>query len=285
MQSARDDRVSANDGRQVWVIGCTLVGFLLFYLMNYHPVFQVIRNTLITPWLANNYLNFLVTYVLVGVPVFLATWAIHRERNVLASLGLAASFPRGFLVGFVAALPTLVGHGMAGGWQVGTSAQVTSAIVDAVAAGVFEELYFRGFLFGSLFRNTRAGFLPIILFTSIVFALVHVTQAHSGASELAGILAFTAFGSALFAWLYVEWDYNLWVPITLHGLMDLWWNLFGAGQNAAGSIESNVPRALAVLLAITITIGYKRWKRIPLAVNKATWWWRSDDRTPGSSTF
>jgi membrane protease YdiL (CAAX protease family) len=274
---------SATDSRQGWVVGCTLAGFMLFYLMNYHPVFQVIRNTLITPWIANNYLNFLVTYVLIGVPVFLATFAINRQRYVLASLGLAASFPRGFLVGFVAALPTLVGHGIAAGWQVGSSGQVATALIDGIGAGVFEELYFRGFLFGSLFRYTRAGFVPIILFTSVVFALVHLTQAHSGYSELIGILTFTALGSALFAWLYVEWGYNLWVPITLHGLMDLWWNLFDAGQNAAGSLESNVPRLLAVVFAITLTMVYKRRKHIPLAVNRGTWWWRAEEKV--SATF
>ena len=41
-------------------------------------------------------------------------------------------------------------------------------------------------------------------------------------------------------------------------------------------LESNVPRALTAVLAITITIGHKRWKRIPFAVNKRTSWWRAD---------
>lgn len=263
--------------REVWVVGCTVIAFSLFYIMNYHPDFQLIRNTLITPWIPNNYINFLITYILIGAPVFLSVWMIHRTPNILMPLGLSKSLSRGFLVGFVFTLPTLIGHGLAAGWQVVPTDRITGALVDGVGAGVFEEMYFRGFLFGNIFRNTRIGFVPIILITSITFAFIHITQTYSGTGQLVGILSFTTLGSALFAWLYVEWDYNLWVPISVHGLMDIWWNVFAAGQNAAGSIESDIPRVLVGVVAIVITIAYKRSKSIPFEVNRRTWWWRRNN--------
>lgn len=260
---------------QTWVVSCTLVGFALFYVMDYSTDFQLIRRTLVAPWLPNNYASFFVTYVLIGLPAFLAVWLIYRSPNIFKPLGLSASLPRGLLIGFVLTLPSLIGHGLAAGWHTLPPAQLTRELVDGVGAGLFEELYFRGFLFGVLFRSTKAGFVPIILVTSAVFSAVHVTQAHSGAMELVGILSFTALGSALFAWLYVEWGYNLWVPISVHGLMDIWWSVFDAGHNAAGNLESDIPRVLVGILAIAITIRFKRSKGIPFEINSRTWWWKA----------
>jgi len=76
----------------------------------------------------------------------------------------------------------------------------------------------------------------------------------------------------LFAWLYVEWNYNLWVPIFLHMLMNLSWGLFSVSDNAFGGIYSNVFRIATIVLAITLTLFYKKKKRTKLEINKNTIW-------------
>ena len=82
----------------------------------------------------------------------------------------------------------------------------------------------------------------------------------------------TFMGAGLFAWLYVEWNYNLWLPVALHFFMNLSWEIFAVSDNALGGLEANLIRGLTVLLAITGTLFYKKKQNIPLAVNRDTLW-------------
>lgn len=75
-------------------------------------------------------------------------------------------------------------------------------------------------------------------------------------------------GAVLFAWLYIEWDENLWVPIFLHALMNLSWHLFEMDETALGGILPNVFRGLTIALAIIFTIVYKKRKGEHLAITK-----------------
>ena len=75
-------------------------------------------------------------------------------------------------------------------------------------------------------------------------------------------------GAVFFAWLYAEWNYNLWVPILIHTLMNLSWNLFEIDNSALGDIKANIFRGLTILTAILFTIIYKRNKK--LTINRQT---------------
>ena len=134
-------------------------------------------------------------------------------------------------------------------------------------AGFFEEFLFRGFLFGILFRKLKWGFIPASILAGVIFGLRHIYQG-STLMETTGIFGITTIGSIWVAWLYIEWDKNLWVPIFLHTLMNLSWILFEVSNNALGGIYTNLFRAITIALTIIITIRYH--KKRGLNINRKT---------------
>ena len=74
------------------------------------------------------------------------------------------------------------------------------------------------------------------------------------------VFAVTAFGSLLFSWLYVEWNFNLWVPIALHVGMDAVWSLIPIEgiDHSMGNLPSNIGRVLTLVLVVVITVLYKK---------------------------
>ena len=80
----------------------------------------------------------------------------------------------------------------------------------------------------------------------------------------------TFFGAIFFAWLYVEWNYNLWIPIFTHTLMNVSWNLFEVDSSALGDIKANIFRGLTIITAILFTILYKRKKNQKIIINRQT---------------
>ena len=262
----------SDKSRNVKVILYVIVAFAVYYVINelFFNTLQIYLRTLIPGRIA----PFIVAYLLVGLPLFISTWLINRRRNILRDLGLMANPAIGLVFAIICTLPMFIGYGfMAGGLADGLS--VIVLVAGSFLAGFFEETYFRGFLFGQLFRNTRLGFLPAIILCSVLFASVHLYQS-TDPMVLVGILSTTFLGSVLFAWLYVEWGYNIWVPIFLHSLMNASWYIFGTGTNALGDIGANVFRLLTVALAIVLTILYKRRTRQGFLINKVTLWWKSD---------
>ncbi|MFN2442575.1 MAG: lysostaphin resistance A-like protein [Thermoanaerobaculia bacterium] len=178
-------------------------------------------------------------------------------RAALTELGLRASLGRALVVAFAATLPMLVGFGVTGTFRTDYSLLVLT--VTAVFSPVGEEILFRGFAFGQLYRRARWGFWPAILIPTLFFSLGHLYQAQSVLSAL-GIFGVTALGSVWFAWLYLRWD-NLWVPIALHALMNLWWYVFEVDRTALGGWFANAARIITIVLSIVITLHRNRiWK-------------------------
>lgn len=144
-------------------------------------------------------------------------------------------------------------------------------IINTISSAFFEEVIFRAFLFGILYRFTRLGFLSSVFLGSLLFGLAHLYQSDD-VNELIGIFSITFLGSVLFSWIYAEWNFNLWTVIFLHCLMNLYWLIFDVDTNALGGTYANIFRFLTVFLSIFITIIYKRKKKIPLEITKKTWW-------------
>ena len=146
-------------------------------------------------------------------------------------------------------------------------------MLGAVFAGFFEELYFRAFFFGLLFRYTRLGFIPAVLLGAIIFGSLHLYQS-SDIAEVVGIFMMTFMGAGFFAWLYAEWKFNLWFICLLHTLMNLSWMLFEAGDNALGGVWSNVFRIMTIAVAIIVTLRIQKNARAKPAVNRNNLWIR-----------
>jgi hypothetical protein len=89
-----------------------------------------------------------------------------------------------------------------------------------------------------------------------VFGIGHLYQGNDLLSAL-GAFGLTALGSLWFSWLLVAWD-SLWVPIGLHVLLNLYWELFTNDQTAVGDGLSNLFRGLVIALSIVLTLRLRR---------------------------
>ncbi|WP_187471118.1 CPBP family glutamic-type intramembrane protease [Luteimonas viscosa] len=203
--------------------------------------------------------------VVVGVAALLA-----GPRRAAWALGLHRPPVRGFVLALVLTLPMLA----ALAWHAPLTITVDTPhalLRQAVLPGFGEELLYRGFLFGLLFRFAGWGFLPAALGAALLFGGAHLYQG-GDAAEAAGIFALTALGSLWFAWLYVEWENDLWVPVAFHVLMNAWWLLFPAADNALGPGWFVAIRLLVLALSIGVTVIMAR-RRGGLRIRGRDWLW------------
>jgi len=221
-----------------------------------------------SPWVAHSTI-----YLLVGIPVFLSVIYLHDRKSFFRSLGLSANPLKGFALGLLATLPMLIGYGLS--FKFNDTLTLNEVLVGSVNAAFFEELYYRGFLFGMMYRYTRLGFLPSVIFCAFIFGSVHIYQSEDIAT-MAGIFFTTFMGAGLFAWLYAEWEFNLWVPIGLHFFMNLFWALFAVSGNALGGLSANAFRIATIVLVIVGTVIYKL-KNQGLEINRSTIWIRPQE--------
>ena len=172
-------------------------------------------------------LHYTLNYLLAGLIPTGALFLLHARRDIASSMGLSHGFGTGLL---------------------------------------FEELVYRGFVFGQLFRYARWGFLPAALLAALAFGSLHLYQGHDPVSALTAF-GVTALGSIFFSWLYVEWNYNLWSVIWLHTLMNLPWIVFRVSTSGAvGDIGANALRLCTIILAIGLTVAYKRKQGLPYRI-------------------
>lgn len=239
-----------------------LTAFVLFFAVWYFNLgvrpFQAIIG-------ASQTAHYLINYMVAGLIPAAALWLLHRPQMIIPSLGLAHGIGVGARFGLLATLPMLIGYACIGAFDREISAD--HLLTRVVIAGFFEELIFRGFVFGQLFRYARWGFLPAALLTAAAFGSLHLYQGHDPLSALAAF-AVTGAGSLFFSWIYVEWQYNLWCAVWLHALMNLPWILFSvSASGAVGGIAANVLRFGTLAIAVGLTIAYKKQRGLPYFIN------------------
>ena len=245
----------------------TLVAFGLYYFLNkvyFRNLYDWYCNLICSSALA-----FFLTYIIIGTPLFIGLLLIHKPKIIPISLGINKGFSRGFLFAFLCTLPMLIGYSFL--FKFNSKISLNGILIGAILAAFFEELYFRGVLFGQIFRFTKIGFIPSIIFGALLFASGHLWQS-SDFKVFIGIFATTFLGAIFFAWTYIEWDNNLWVPIGLHLFMNLHWMLFSVGDNALGGFYANVFRAITITLTIVGTLLYKKHIGIKLKINRNNLW-------------
>lgn len=202
--------------------------------------------------------------------VLAAAVLLAGPRRAAWALGLHHSPLRGFALALVLTLP--MPALMAWYAPLMFTDETPHALLRmAVLPGFGEELLYRGFLFGLLFRFAGWGFLPAALGAALLFGGAHLYQSGDMA-EAAGIFALTALGSLWFAWLYVEWDYDLWVPVAFHMLMNAWWVVFPVADNALGPGWFVVVRLVVLVLSVVLTLVLAR-RHDGLNLRGRAWWW------------
>ncbi|WP_343747595.1 CPBP family intramembrane glutamic endopeptidase [Fluviicola sp.] len=240
------------------------ISFLVYYVLFHY--FGTIK-TILDAYTRQGLTSYIITYLLIGLPIFAGTYLICKRENVFADLGMSGNLFTGIGVSALFTLPLFIGGLLF--FDFNTKIETENLIAGTLIAGLMEEWYFRGFFFGMLFRHTRIGFIPAIFFGAVIFAFGHLYQG-SGFLELTGIFTVTFLGAVFFAWLFAEWKYNLWVPVFTHTFMNLSWALFDVDATALGGLKSNIFRLLTIFLAVGFTLIYKKRKNQPLEVNRHT---------------
>jgi len=250
--------------KQITYIFLLCFSFALFYFIKelwFAPLFYAINGVV------NFYpFSFFTAYLFVGLPL-LGFVLLTNKYKLLKPLGLWQNPIKGIAIALLFSIPMFVGYGFLSNFNITIDAK--TFWLGCVFAAFFEELFYRGFFFGQLFRKTQLGFFPSILLSALIFASLHLYQSNDPATML-GIFITTFLGAGLFAWLYVEWDYNLWLPVGLHFFMNLSWELFSVADNALGGWSANLIRGLTIILAVGGTLLYKKFLKIPLSVNRET---------------
>lgn len=244
----------------VIIVSC----FLMYYTLS--KVFRTIMEW-VYAYLPNELASYIITYFIIGLPIFVGTLLVSKKEGVLNALGLSSGLFKGIGIGLFFTLPMFIGGTIL--FHLEEVQNIQRLLKGTFVAGFFEELYFRAFLFGLLFRKTKLGFIPALLLGAIIFATGHLYQSDQGSIRL-GIFLVTFIGSGFFAWLYVEWGFNTWIPIFLHAFMNLSWMIFDMSDTAAGSTYANILRAITIALAISITIVYRLRSKRGMAVNGKT---------------
>lgn len=248
------------------VILLTLGAFAVHYVVD-QAYFGVLRRGL-NQYLGHLGISHMLAYALVGIPIFLGVMALHGRTHFFRHLGLDGSLIKAFLFSLGCTLPMFVGYALV--FEFNTDFTWNQFWVIILAAAFYEELYFRGFLFGQIFRYSKWGFLSSVSIGALLFGLAHLYQGNDPLESL-GIFGVTFMGGILFAWVFVEWKYNLWFPIFLHLLMNLAWSLFAASDNALGGSYANGFRLISILAVILLTLWYKRKKGLKLEIGRNNW--------------
>ncbi|MEM9918160.1 MAG: CPBP family glutamic-type intramembrane protease [Bacteroidota bacterium] len=200
------------------------------------------------------YTRFYLYHSICLMSVLGATALLFGLRNTLSALGLDKGMARGMGYGFLFTLPMFLGYAVTGQWQ---GIDGFWRLVNVFIGASMEEVVYRGFLFGLLFRKAKWGFLAAVLLNALIFGTAHLYQGQTF-GQTAGIFMVTLAGGIWFAWLYIEWENNLWIAISLHFFMNLAWKLFAMDNTALGDWGANLFRIMTIALSIVFTLIHRQ---------------------------
>lgn len=123
---------------------------------------------------------------------------------------------------------------------------------QGVGGPIAEEFVYRGLALGVLIRWCGWPVWLACIWPAVFFGAAHLGQGDDWGS-IAGIVAVTGLGGALFGWLFVRWGFNLWPAIFLHVGLNTIWLVFDLGENALGDWLGNIMRLSVIAVAVGAT--------------------------------
>ncbi|MBP2618430.1 CPBP family intramembrane glutamic endopeptidase [Chryseobacterium jejuense] len=204
-------------------------------------------------------------YSITLIPIIITLKVLFPQKKIFDLLSLHQSAIKGFTLAFIGTSPMLIGYIIH--FRTASTINVESLFINTLSSAFFEEIIFRSFLIGALYRFTRLGFLSSLLLGSLLFAQVHLYQSQN-TIELVEIFAITFLGSIFFTWIYFEQGFNIWAAIFLHFFMNLYWEVFNVSENVSGNLYGNLYKFLSIILIIGVVVYLKKKKKNPFQV---TW--------------
>lgn len=191
-----------------------------------------------------------------------------REPGQRITVGLGVGWGnslKGLAIGFGCTLPMLVLGLLSDSF---TPSRV-EVIHGAISPGLTEEIFYRALLFGLLVQMGRTPMISTAVVTGIVFGLAHIDITPDEGETIVGQLnlwnALIALGGFMYAWLYFESRWNLWVVIALHAGMNLWWDMFDLSATPLGGWGATISRIAAVGLVVFFVVGLRVFGPAPRA--------------------
>lgn len=240
-----------------WAVGAilvvsTLVGILvpkLLWMTDWYP-----------NWAGSLQLDVLyLTHPVFRMLLVLGAWllirAIATEQD-RPRLGLGVGWSNailGITIGLSATLPMLA----LGLWS--ESFHIERLLVHTtLIPGITEEIFYRALLFGVLVQTVRMNPWISAVLTGIIFGLAHVDITPDEGETILGQLnmwlALIGIGGFMYAWIYWKAPWNLWVVISLHFAMNLWWDVFEMNQTPLGGLGATLARILSVGIVVYLVI-------------------------------
>ncbi|SIS97536.1 hypothetical protein SAMN05421786_103532 [Chryseobacterium ureilyticum] len=235
----------------IFILGFVIYYFFdLFYFKNIqHFIKELFRSKALAHVLA---------YTITLIPIIITLKILFPQKKIFNLFSLDQNVLKGFTLAFIGTFPILIGYILH--FKIAHTLSFESLFINTISSAFFEEIIFRAFLIGILFRFTKLGFLSSILFGSLLFAQVHLYQSQN-TIELIEIFAITFLGSVFFTWVYFEQDFNIWAAIFLHFFMNLYWEVFNVSENVSGNFYGNLYKLLSIILITGIVIYDKKKKK------------------------
>lgn len=240
-----------------------ILGFTAYYFFDF-LFFRTIQ-TFSKDLFHSKAIAHIIAYSVTLVPLIVTLKILFPKRNISDLFSLDKPIFKGFTLALISTLPMLIGYVIH--FKIISKINFETLFINTLSSAFFEEIIFRAFLIGILYRFTRLGFLSSALLGSLLFAQVHLYQSQN-LIELTEIFAITFLGSVFFAWAYFESEYNLWTAIFLHFFMNLYWEIFNVSENVSGNLYGNIYKFLSIAVLILAVIYYKRKNKTPMDV---TW--------------
>jgi hypothetical protein len=202
-------------------------------------------------------LNKVIRDLIVIIPVLFLTALVIKPKEIFSFLGLDRNIIQGLGTALLCVSPLYMIFPVFGG--INSDLTFPLLLQKSILPGFKEEFVCRAFMFGLLFQYAKTGFGWAVILPALYFGSMHLYQGHDALSALAAF-GVTFIGALYFSWMYVEWNFNLWVPVGLHALMNGAWVIFSmeGTQVAAGGLISNIARVISILLAVGLTMWHKR---------------------------
>jgi uncharacterized protein len=181
-------------------------------------------------------------------------------QGISRELGLSAPIISAIVFGLVVSSPMLVGFAFTRALT--PNIDFLPLLFLTVFSPIVEEIEFRGLGVRFLHRSTGWPFRVAVWPSVVLAGLAHVEKGQS-LLQMSGLLLLTGGGALVFAWLVYRWQ-NLWVPISLHICMNLWWELFSVAKTAIGGWLPFALQTFTMLLAIILTLYWTRSKEVEL---------------------